>query len=31
MREPPAIDVNEDERLIPLWSIAAAVAAFVLV
>jgi Double zinc ribbon len=31
MREPPAIAVNEDERLIPLWSIAASVAAFVLV
>jgi hypothetical protein len=31
MREPQSITVNEDERLIPVWSIVAAVAAFVLV
>jgi hypothetical protein len=31
MREPPAIAVNEDERMIPMWSIMAAVAAFVAV
>ena len=31
MREPQSITVNEDERLIPVWSIAVAVAAFVLV
>ena len=31
MRDPQSITVNEDERLIPVWSIVAAVAAFVLV
>jgi hypothetical protein len=31
MRDPQSIAVNEDARLIPLWSIVAAVAAFVLV
>ena len=31
MREQPTIATNEDERMIPLWSIAAAVAVFVLV
>lgn len=31
MQEPQSIAVNEDSRLIPLWSIAAAAAAFVLV
>ena len=31
MREPQSITVNEDERMIPMWSIAVAVAAFVLV
>jgi hypothetical protein len=31
MRKPPAITVNDDERMIPMWSILAAVAAFVLV
>jgi hypothetical protein len=30
-RDPQSIAVNEDERLIPLWSIVAAVAVFVLV
>jgi hypothetical protein len=31
MREPQSIAVNEDERLIPIWSIVVAAAAFVLV
>ena len=31
MREPQSITVNEDERLIPVWSIVAAGAAFLLV
>jgi hypothetical protein len=31
MREPQSITVNEDERLIPIWSIVVAAAAFVLV
>jgi hypothetical protein len=31
MREPESITVNEDERMIPMWSIAVAFAAFVLV
>ena len=31
MQEPQAISVNEDARLIPIWSIIAAVACFVLV
>ena len=31
MRDPQSIDVNEDTRLIPIWSIVAAAAAFVLV
>lgn len=31
MPDPQSITVNEDERLIPVWSIVAAVAAFVLV
>jgi hypothetical protein len=31
MREPESITVNEDERMIPVWSIAVAFAAFVLV
>jgi hypothetical protein len=31
MREPQSISVNEDERLIPIWSIVVAAAAFVLV
>jgi hypothetical protein len=31
MRKPPTIAVNEDERMIPMWSIMAAVAAFVAV
>ena len=31
MRNPESITVNEDARLIPMWSIVAAVAAFVLV
>jgi RNA polymerase subunit RPABC4/transcription elongation factor Spt4 len=31
MREPLSIAVNEDERMIPMWSIVVAVAAFVLV
>jgi hypothetical protein len=31
MREPQSITVNEDERLIPIWSIVVAAASFVLV
>jgi hypothetical protein len=31
MREPESITVNEDARLIPVWSIVASIAAFVLV
>jgi Double zinc ribbon len=31
MREPQSITVNDDERLIPIWSIVVAAAAFVLV
>ncbi len=31
MRDPESITVNEDARLIPVWSIVAAIAAFVLV
>ena len=31
MREPESIEVNDDARLIPVWSIVVAVAAFVLV
>src|ERR1700691_3714906 len=31
MREPQSITANEDERLIPVWSIVAAAAAFLLV
>ncbi len=31
MRDPQSITIDEDERLIPVWSVVAAVAAFVLV
>ena len=31
MRDPESIDANEDTRLIPVWSIMAAAAVFVLV
>ena len=31
MREPESISVNEDARLIPVWSIVVATAAFALV
>jgi hypothetical protein len=31
MRDPQSITVNEDERMIPVWSIVVAIAAFMLV
>ena len=31
MPQPPSISVNEDERMIPLWSIIAATVSFLLV
>jgi hypothetical protein len=31
MREPQSIAVNEDERLIPVWSVVTAIVAFALV